>query len=491
LGITAKLAANRFFWGKSHGFLTLRSRFLHPDMGNCFNNRNQDVDFPYTQPPRRFMDRLIVFTRYPLPGQTKTRLIPTLGEIGAADLQTQMTERTVDILTRVTSQLPVDIEIRFAGGSLRQMRRWLGNQFSYRPQGNGDLGDRMARAFQTAFREGYQRVIAVGIDCPHLSDRDIIHTWENLQNSDLVLGPAWDGGYYLIGLRQFYPQLFQGITWGSEFVRQETLDIADNSNLSYHLLSPKGDIDRPEDLHLWEDALTQEKISVIIPMLNEADTITATLANAQTGENVEILVVDSGSEDGSVAKAEDLGVRAIKSDRGKAKQMNAGARAATGDILLFLHADTLLPPGYDRWIRRTVRKPNFAVGAFELAIGWEESDRTRQTGFPQLRWVEWGVKWRSHWLQLPYGDQALFFKSDRFQDLGGFPEELPIMEDFVFVRRLRKLGKAYIVPESVRTSARRWQRLGVLRTTAINQVMILGYFLGISPTKLAHWYRKR
>jgi hypothetical protein len=267
--------------------------------------------------------------------------------------------------------------------------------------------------------------------------------------------------------------------------------MADNINLSYHLLSPKGDIDRPEDLYLWEDALTQEKISAIVPMLNEADTIAATIANAQTGDNVEILVVDSGSEDGSVAKAEDLGGQVIKCDRGKAKQMNAGARAATGDILLFLHADTLLPPGYDRWIRRTVRKPNFAVGAFELAIGWEEADRTRQTGFPQLRWVEWGVKWRSRLLQLPYGDQALFLKRDRFHELGGFPEELPIMEDFVLVRRLRKTGQAYIVPEFVRTSARRWQRLGVWRTTAINQTMILGYFLGISPAKLAHWYRQR
>lgn len=437
------------------------------------------------------MDRLIVFTRYPLPGKTKTRLIPTLGKTGAADLQTQMTERTVDILTRVTYQWPVEIEIRFAGGNVWQMRRWLGHQFSYQPQGNGDLGDRMARAFQTAFHQGNQRVVAVGIDCPHLSDRDIVAALENLQNHDLILGPAWDGGYYLIGLRQFYPQLFQGITWGSDVVRQQSLDMAKNLHLSYHLLSPKGDIDRPEDLYLWEDALTQEKISVIIPMLNEANTIASTITRAQTGDNVEILVVDSGSEDGSVAKAADLGVRVVKSDRGKAKQMNVGARAATGEILLFLHADTLLPPGYDRWIRRTIRKPNFAVGAFELAIGWEETDRTRHTGFPQLQWVEWGVKWRSRLLQLPYGDQALFLKCDRFHDLSGFPEELPIMEDFVFVRRLRKIGKAYIVPESVRTSARRWQRLGILRTTAINQVMILGYFLGISPTKLAHWYRKR
>lgn len=229
----------------------------------------------------------------------------------------------------------------------------------------------------------------------------------------------------------------------------------------------------PENLNL--------KISIIIPVLNEAPTIASVISRAQTAKNVEIIVADGGSSDDTADIAKSLGVRVIFTAPGRAAQMNAGAASATGDILLFLHADTLLPPGYDSGARRALAKPQTVAGAFELKI-----DASQQS----LRLVEKGVNWRSNFLQMPYGDQAIFLTAATFDEIGGFPD-LPLMEDFEFVRRLKKHGRIEIVPQPVLTSARRWQQLGVLKTTAINQIVIIAYFLGVSPDRLVFWYKRQ
>lgn len=221
------------------------------------------------------------------------------------------------------------------------------------------------------------------------------------------------------------------------------------------------------------------KISIIIPVLNEANTIAPVISTARNAENVEIIVADGGSSDGTVEIAQSLGVRVISTAPGRSTQMNAGAIAATGDILLFLHADTHLPRGYDSAARQALAKPSSVGGAFELKI-----DARRLC----LRLVEIGVNWRSHFFQMPYGDQAIFLLSATFDKIGGFPD-LPLMEDFEFVRRLKKQGRIEIVPQPVLTSARRWQQVGVLKTTIINQIVIIAYFLGVSPDRLGEWYR--
>jgi rSAM/selenodomain-associated transferase 2 len=229
----------------------------------------------------------------------------------------------------------------------------------------------------------------------------------------------------------------------------------------------------PENLNL--------KISIIIPVLNEAPTIASVISTAQTANNVEIIVADGGSSDGTADIATSLGVRVVSTAPGRAAQMNAGAASATGDILLFLHADTHLPPEYDSGARRALAKPLAVAGAFQLKI-----DARQQS----LRLVEKGVNWRSNFLQIPYGDQAIFLYSATFDKIGGFPD-LPLMEDFEFVRRLKKQGRIEIVPQPVLTSARRWQQLGVIQTTTINQIVIIAYFLGVSPDRLAFWYKRQ
>lgn len=220
-------------------------------------------------------------------------------------------------------------------------------------------------------------------------------------------------------------------------------------------------------------------ISVIIPVLNEANVIEQVLAHIRSAALVEIIVVDGGSHDQTAGISEALGHRIIQSGLGRACQMNAGAKAASGEILLFLHADTRLPHEFADLIHQTLAQPNAIAGAFALKIDGQQAG---------LRLVEWGVNLRSRYFQMPYGDQALFLKAETFHQFGGFPE-LPIMEDFEFVRRLRRQGKVAIAPASVLTSARRWEKLGVLKTTLLNQIIIAAYLLGVSPAKIVRWYR--
>jgi rSAM/selenodomain-associated transferase 2 len=221
------------------------------------------------------------------------------------------------------------------------------------------------------------------------------------------------------------------------------------------------------------------KISIIIPVLNEAPTIAQVISTARNAENVEIIVADGGSSDDTVEIAKGEADRVISTTPGRATQMNAGAAASTGDILLFLHADTHLPHGYDTRVRQALENPSIVAGAFELKIN---------APLLSLRLVEIGVNCRSHFLQMPYGDQAIFLKTVTFNQMGGFPN-LPVMEDFELVRRLKKQGRIQIVSMPVLTSARRWQQVGVLKTTAINQIVIIAYFLGVSPDRLGEWYR--
>ena len=437
-------------------------------------------------------NRLILFTRYPEPGTTKTRMIPKLGEEGAAELQRQMTEHIVTRVTEFTGLHSTSVEVRFEGGNSHLMAAWLGTGFNYSPQGNGDIGIRMNRAFEDGFGSGYESVVIIGSDIPDITG-DIVHkAFDELRRHDLVLGPAADGGYYLIAMDktvffQATPRLFDGIRWGTNGVLSQTLAAAEKLSFSYFLLETLADVDCPEDLTVWQQALKPaleplgaKRLSVIIPTLNEAASIKGTITQLLQSKEVEIVVVDGGSRDNTAELARLLGAKVLLTDASKAVQMNAGAAASVGDVLLFLHADTQLPDNFDAKVMATVSQNGFCAGAFSLGIGSDARG---------LRFIERVANWRSRFFQMPYGDQALFVCRDLFNEIGGFPD-LPIMEDFELIRRLRRKGKISILPDCVRTSPRRYLNFGIFKTWCLNQFIIVAYYLGVPTERLACWYRR-
>lgn len=189
------------------------------------------------------LERLIIFTRFPSPGKTKTRLIPSLGSIGATLTQEKMTGYTIMqaktfLALHSHNKKDRSVEIRFAGGSTKMMKNWLGDSFIYREQGGGDLGDRMHRASKEALNEGVKKVVIIGCDCPEIDSELLIKAFSTLDNNDIVLGPATDGGYYLIGLKKPSPHLFSGVSWGSSKVLEQTKDIIEKSSHSLGKLPP-------------------------------------------------------------------------------------------------------------------------------------------------------------------------------------------------------------------------------------------------------------
>ena len=425
--------------------------------------------------------KLIVFTRYPEPGTTKTRLIGALGAYGAAELHRQMVELAVGVARELNASAGIAIEIRFAGGDYSRMRQWLGNDMEYAGQVGMDFGERMDNAFKAGFDQGCNRIVLIGSDCPDLTTAILEEAFKALDHHPVVLGPAADGGYYLIGLKKRLSNVFQDITWGTETVLEETLKALSSIEVSCTLLEQLSDVDTPEDLHIWEKtqkARNSNSFSVIIPAMNESAQIRAAIQSARKGFPLEIIVVDGGSGDDTVQVASKAGATVIQSPRGRAVQMNAGAGISRGCHLLFLHADTRLPDGYPVHIRR-ILNDSAVGGAFRFGIAQQFSGR---------RLVEWMTNFRARYFQMPYGDQAIFIRRQDFIKMGGY-KPMPIMEDYEFVRRLKRRGRIVIVDATALTSGRRWLWLGMLRTTLINQLVIAGYHCGVVPEKLGNFYR--
>ncbi|UCD31261.1 MAG: TIGR04283 family arsenosugar biosynthesis glycosyltransferase [Desulfobacterales bacterium] len=447
----------------------------------------------YFAMPINSKERLMVFTRYPKSGTTKTRLIPLLGPDGAADLHRKMAEHTLSQVNKLLNIREFDAEVRYDGGSKNRMKEWLGRGFTYLPQDKeGDLGFRMKRCFEDAFKSGATRAIIIGTDIPGITHTTIQKAFNALKQKPMVLGPATDGGYYLIGFQKqsFCPSfsdLFSDIQWGGRHVLDKTIKIAKDLAIPFSLLEELEDVDRPENLSVWKRINQQTthddnptRISIIIPAKNEADNLKQTLVNIDSTDGKEVILADGGSMDGTVHLAKCLGLKIVNSSPPKSKQMNEGALRASGDILLFLHADTRLPENFDNHVRQCFKQPDVVAGAFELGINANK---------PVFRLIERLANWRSHRLKLPYGDQAIFVLSDIFHQLDGFPD-IPIMEDFKLIKQLRRIGEVITLPFPVITSSRRWENLGILRTTLINQIVIAMYYARVPPNLIARWYHR-
>jgi len=430
---------------------------------------------------------LIIFTRYPEPGKVKTRLVPALGEEGASDLHRRMAELTINTARQV--DLPgLHIQIYYDGGDPELMKDWLGEDIDLIPQGNGDLGERMGRAFENTFSGGMQKALIIGTDSPSITHQLLRLALFKLENSDMVLGPAADGGYYLIGIRKqaaakALPGIMNGIPWGTGEVFDQTLKNAQEFGLNVLQTEMLGDIDRPEDLHLWKEASDSESsplISVIIPTINEEDNLPALAENLSTEKRLETIVADGGSSDGTVQMARLLTSNVINSEKGRWIQMNAGAVAAKGEIFLFLHADTRLPRGFSDYIRHAIADQDTVAGAFRFATDLDTAT---------MKLIEWAANMRASRLGIIYSDQALFIRADCFRELGGFPDQ-PVMEDYELTRRVRARGKTVLLPLKAVSSSRKWKAVGIWKLTAIHYTVTGAYLMGVSPERLAGWYRR-
>ena len=221
-------------------------------------------------------------------------------------------------------------------------------------------------------------------------------------------------------------------------------------------------------------------ISIIIPVLNEEAHLGSCIeAVRQNDDRCEIIVADGGSSDRTIEIAESFqGVKVMKTPKGRGLQMNAGAFSATGDILLFLHADTILEDGWVQAIAGVVKDSSVAGGAFTFAI---------QNPSKKYRVVEEWVRLRCFLFRLPYGDQGIFVKRDVFHELGGY-KNIPLMEDVDLIERMKGQGRIVILDTKALTSERRWGRKGLIYTAVLNQLIMFLYKIGVHPQQLARLY---
>jgi len=221
-------------------------------------------------------------------------------------------------------------------------------------------------------------------------------------------------------------------------------------------------------------------LSIIMPVLDEAATIAEALAALAPYRvrGAEIIVVDGGSRDATVEAARPLADRVLTAPRGRGAQMNAGAAAAHGGVLVFLHADTRLPPQADHLILRELERSSRVWGRFDVTIAGRS---------PLLRVVAAMMNRRSRLTGIATGDQAMFMNRKAFDQVGGFPA-IPLMEDIVLSRRLKRIGKPACLAARVTTSGRRWDRDGVVRTIVTMWRLRLAFFLGAKPARLARRY---
>lgn len=259
-----------------------------------------------------------------------------------------------------------------------------------------------------------------------------------------------------------------------QIVRLETYDLP--------LSRRQPDTDWPGPLEGAESAAPPLRLSIVVPTYNEAACIQATLDGLQVfrARGAEVIVVDGLSDDHTADLAEPLASRVIRSARGRATQMNAGARAATGEALLFLYADTRLPPNAD-WRLAEVLAAGAAWGRFDVRFSGDH---------PALRMVESVINWRSRLSGMVNGNQGMFVRRDLFREAGGFPE-IPLLEDVALSRTLRQYARPACLWEQVVTSSRYWEKHGILNTLLFNWRLQLSYFLGADPVLLARRYHRR
>lgn len=413
----------------------------------------------------------------------KTRLGRDIGHGEAVALYQKLLRRSLGIVSDFKfSQDNVDIFLFFSppGREVRVRKAYPG-PWEFLTQSQGHLGQKMAAAVRDLFERGYEQVVLVGTDVADLMVSDLRDAFRSLNKRVAVLGPAQDGGFYLIGLTFPVEAIFNFDSWSNSFIFERTLKCLDDSGLDVKILSERRDVDQRRDLAYIEDqSFFKDCISIIIPFSGRVIQLAPLIDSleAQLWPGDEIIIVKGHGLPEWVTEDITPYTRLVLAPRGRGIQLNTGARLGEGDLFWFLHADTEPPPNFGYHIRKLSRASDTALGCFELNYG---SSR------PSLELVARCANLRTRYLKLPYGDQGLFCHREIFEKAGGFKKQF-LFEDVDFVRACKRLGRIMVIPQPVRSSPRRYLMKGILRTLCTNHLLLLLYYLGVSDRRLYSLY---
>ncbi len=436
---------------------------------------------------------LIVFTREPEPGKTKTRLMPYFTQEQCAGLHSCMLRD----ISREMKSADADIIVAYTGGrnGPEFLRKTFGKTAVFIEQIGADIGARMKNAIKEALELGYDKVVLIGTDIPEIRAESVNDAFSKLDSSDIVLGPTEDGGYYLIGMSLVHPEAFEVKVYGTGSVFEETAESLRLADLSVALADKYPDIDTPEDISAYRKRMREDssvrnshtgryirdaaRISVIIPVFNESGEVGCMMEQLREyKKECEIIFVDGGSTDDTVSRIGNA-FTVISGEKGRGAQMNRGALESTGDILFFLHCDSLLPEGFDREIRRVMSVHDW--GCFGV--------RFPSKNFFMLtnRIIS---NYRASMRKLPFGDQGIFIDRKLFFDTGMFPE-IPLMEDYEFSLKMKQHGIAPGMTGKRLVSSDRRYGTGtksILKTEICMWKLRRMYRRGVSPDVLRSYY---
>lgn len=439
---------------------------------------------------------LIIFTRVPVPGQTKTRLMPYLSGKMCAGLHTCFLKDIAEECNQVLADVFVYHTPEDKKGILREI---FGGGCVYRKQCEGDLGLRMYQAMEEVLAEGYDSCVLIGTDIPEITSAEIQCAFRLLDVHDVVFGPTKDGGYYLVGMKEPVKEVFEKQTYGHGSVLERTVAYVREhrgNECSVSYVRSLCDVDTREDVTalrnrlrergIWKCSETgrflmrNQTVSVIVPVYNEASTIERIQQELlPLKDHCEILFVDGGSTDGT---PDMIGseFRVLHGVKGRAAQMNLGARESTGDILFFLHSDSELPKRPLEEIRAVMAEHR--VGCFGIT-------------FHSRSFFLWTCRVISNHRikdrKVMFGDQGIFIDRELFFQAGMYPE-IPIMEDYQFSLTLKEMGvKIGIAKHRICTSDRRFPKKTIPKLKEMWKMNRLRkmYRDGVSIEKISGFYK--
>lgn len=444
---------------------------------------------------------VIIFTRVPVPGKTKTRMMPHLTPVQCARLHKCFLQDILSECQRCGADIYIHYTMEKETGNEGEERMRLllgstGKKAVYVPQKGESLGERMYHAIEETLKKGYRSCVLLGTDVPELKAGEIKRAFGELGKKDIVFGRTADGGYYLVGMKKASREAFSLKRYGHKSVLEETVSQLEKAGVSVGFTGMLHDMDTPEDLRDYRNRIRQKpelrdtaagryvsaisKISVIVPIYNEERTIDAMQSQLQKLKGkCEILFVDGGSTDATLSKiAPEFTV--LHSPKGRANQMNLGAKKSTGDILFFLHCDSELPEKPLAWIRKVMQ--GYRAGCFGIAFhSWNFFMFTCRV-ISNHR-----IKDR----KVMFGDQGIFLDRDLFFEAGMFPD-IPIMEDYQFSLTLKEMGvRLGVAGRRIYTSDRRFPKGTVPKLQMMWKMNRLRkmYRAGVPSETLAKLYR--